>query len=64
MRHVFYRCVQRASLTALLGVARQAGTASVKSVLQNGCRNLNDFARLLSPGGGELLEQLERVRRA
>ena len=45
-------------LTALLGVARQAGTASVKSVLQNGCRNLNDFARLLSPAGGELLEQL------
>ena len=45
-------------LPSLLGIARESDRAAVEVLLQRGCSGLPDFARLLSPAAGDILETL------
>src|SRR5271165_6441089 len=51
-------------LDALVQRSLGAGTSAVRASLEQAQPNLEDFARLISPAGGELLESLCRRSQA
>jgi 2-iminoacetate synthase len=51
-------------VASLLELSRQTGTHDVKALLRQPCLSLADFAQLISPAAGELLEPLCRRSQA